>query len=93
MAQTGAERTELHRLKKEASELSADYLDGVTATTVEAFVKALETSTAAKYNMQWCKLDPAVAGRLYKELVDRSLEDPIAVHELLGAWKAVEAAE
>jgi len=93
MAQTGAERTELHRLKKEASELSADYLDGVTETTVEAFVKALETSTAAKYNMQWCQLDPVVAGRLYKELINRSLKDPIAVHELLGAWKAVEAAE
>lgn len=91
MAQTGAERTELHRLKKEASELSTDYLDGATDATLEAFVKALEASTAAKYNMQWCNLDPVVAGRLKKEVAIRSLKEPIAVHELLSAWKAVEA--
>lgn len=91
MAQTGAERTELHRLKKEASELSTDYLNGAADTTVVDFVKALEASTAAKYKMQWCTLDPVVAGRLYKEIEKRSLVEPIAIHELLGAWKAIES--
>ena len=93
MAQTGAERTELHRLKKEASELSADYLNGETHATIVDFGQALETSVASKYNMQWCKLDSVVAGRLYKEINKRSLEEPIAIHELLDAWKVVEAAE
>ncbi|MEH6616339.1 MAG: hypothetical protein V7699_00715 [Porticoccus sp.] len=93
MAQTGAERTELHRLKKEASELSTDYLNGATNATIVDFIQALETSIATKYKLQWCKLDPVVAGRLYKEIKSRSLEEPIVIHELLDAWKAVEATE
>ncbi|MEH6529626.1 MAG: hypothetical protein V7718_06770 [Porticoccus sp.] len=93
MAKTGAERTELHRLKKEASELSTNYLNDATHATVADFIQALEASITAKYKMQWCKLDPVVAGRLYKELKNRSLEEPIVIHELLDAWKVVEAAE
>ena len=41
MAQTGAERTELHRLKKEASELSTDYLNGAAQPFVPAAAAAV----------------------------------------------------
>ena len=92
MTQTGTEQTELHQLKKEASELSKAYLDDATHATIADFMHALEASTAAKYNLQWCKLDPVVAGRVYKEIKKRSLEEPIEIHELMDVWKVVEAA-
>ncbi|MDX2464010.1 MAG: hypothetical protein QNK31_05835 [Porticoccus sp.] len=93
MVQTDGEQTELHQLEKETSELSKDYLAGATHVTIIDFIQALEASTAAKYNLQWCKLDPVVAGRMYKEIRKKALEEPIAIHELLIALKIAEAVE
>jgi hypothetical protein len=93
MAQTDVKQTEIEQLKKEVRELSKDYLDDATHAMIADFMHALEASTAAKYNLQWCKLDPVVAGRVYKEVQRRSLEEPIEIHELMDVWKTVEGAE